>query len=319
MRMNLNRIFVRTCSSRTGVAAAAVLAALASVAPSSARAQAAPPLAADARIVTLGGSVTEIVFALGLGDQVVAVDASSDFPARVTELPQVGYYRTLSAEGLLSLKPDLILGTEASGPPPVIDLLRRAGVRVELIDDAYGPAQIPVNIERVADVLGVPERGAELAAGVRADFERVAEIRGASPSGMSAMFIWNRDGPGLQVAGSETGAHTMLDVAGLRNAGSALQGYQPFNAEAMLIANPDVLIVPTTTAEGLGGIERLLRMPGVASTTAGRTGNVVVVDLLAFIGFGPRAGRTLVQLLEDAQRPESSQLATADGGRLPRR
>lgn len=317
MRMNLNR----TRSLRPAAMAAAVVAAVASLSPAQAQGQApaAPPLAADARIVTLGGAVTEIVFALGLGDQVVAVDASSDFPARVTELPQVGYYRTLSAEGLLSLQPDLILGTEASGPPPVIDLLRRAGVRVELIDDAYGPAQIPVNIERIADALGVPERGAELAARVRSDFERVAEIREGSASGLSAMFIWNRDGPGLQVAGSETGAHTMLEVAGLRNAGSALQGYQPFNAEAMLIANPDVLIVPSTTAEGLGGIDRILGMPSVASTTAARTGNVVVVDLQAFIGFGPRAGRTLVQVLEDAQRPESSQPATADGGRLPRR
>jgi len=271
------------------------------------------------RIVTLGGAVTETVFALGFGDRVVAVDESSEFPAAVADLPTVGYYRTLSAEGLLSLQPDLIIGTEASGPPPVMDLLRRAGVRIELVDDAYAPEQIELNIARIAEALGVPERGETLAARVRSDFERVAEMRAVGQKALSAMFIWSRSGSGLQVAGSETGAHTMFEVAGLRNAGGALQGYQPFNAEAMLLANPDVLIVPRRTAEGLGGLDALLRMPGVAATTAARTGNVVVVDLLAFIGFGPRAGRTLVDVLEQAQRPQSTSTSASSGGRLPRR
>lgn len=294
---------------------AAACALFASLIPAAVTAQSAGPIEPHARIVTLGGSVTETVFALGFGDQVVAVDGSSLYPAEVTDLPQVGYYRTLSVEGLLSLRPDLVIGAAASGPTSVLQMIQSAGVRVERIDDAYDPEQSPANIERIAGILGVPERGAELAARVRADFERVASLRTGIGPGVSAVFVWSRGGPGLQVAGSETNAHTMLELAGIRNAAAELRGYQPFDAEAMLLANPDVLIVPAATAEGLGGLDALLRMPGVAPTTAARTGHVVVVDLLAFIGFGPRAGEALLQLLDDTQRPTPA----APGGSLGRR
>lgn len=312
------------------LAAAVLAAALCATAPLAAQ-ESAP------RIVTLGGSVTETVFALGLGDRVVAVDASSSVPAEVEGLPQVGYYRTLSAEGLLALQPDLVIGPAAAGPAPVLDLVRRAGVRVALVDDAHEVADIPRYVAGIAEALGVPERGARLAETVRADLARVAALRAASTGELSALFVWNRDGPGLQVAGSGTGAHTMLEAAGLRNAGAALEGYQPFNAEALLLADPDVLIVPTTTAEGLGGLEALLSLPSVAATTAARTGNVVVVDLLAFIGFGPRAGQALAEVMEQARAtapwpsaslspsaspsPSPAAVPSRDvrGGRLPRR
>ncbi len=318
--MDLNRTAARSCRS---VAALVGVIAAAAFAPVTASAQSVAPIPADARIVTLGSSVTETVFALGFGDQVVAVDESSLYPASVGERPQVGYYRTLSAEGLLSLRPDVIIGAAASGPPPVLAMVEAAGVRVELIEDAHHPDEIPANVLRIAGILGVPERGEALAAKVRADFERVAAMRRAldagtgqpSDGGLSAVFVWNRGGPGLQVAGHGTGAHTMLEVAGIRNAAAALEGYQPFNAEAMLLANPDLLIVPAATAEGLGGLDALLGMPGVAATAAARTGNVVTVDLLAFIGFGPRAGDALAAVVEATQQPAPAE----PRGHLPRR
>jgi iron complex transport system substrate-binding protein len=267
-------------------------------APASAQA----PLAEDARIVTLGSAITETVFALGFGDRVVAVDDASTFPDAVSELPQVGYYRTLSAEGLLSLRPDLVIGTAASGPPPALSVLKAAGVRLELVDDADRPQDIPATIERIAQVLGVPDRGAALADRVRSDFARVAEMRAEAGDAGSAVFVWTRGGTGLQVAGRETGAHAMMEYAGLENAAAALTGYQPLNAEALLLADPDVLIVPTATVDGLGGLDALLSAPGVATTTAAREGRIVLVDLLAFVGFGPRAGNALATLLEEADR-----------------
>lgn len=287
MRMNLNRNAIR-------------LLGVLSVSPFSLSAQGEAPIAADARIVALGGSVTETVFALGFGSQVVAVDESSLFPESVTELPQAGYYRTLSAEGLLSLRPDVVIGSSASGPPPALEMLRAAGIRVELIEDPHHPDEIPGAIERIAAILGVPERGREMAATVRSDFERAEVLRDATGE-LSAVFVWSRGGPGLQVAGRNTGAHTMLEVAGIRNAAEELDGYQPLNAEAMVLADPDILIVPSATAEGLGGLDAILRMPGVATTTAARMGNVVIVDLLAFVGFGPRSGEALISVVNAAK------------------
>jgi iron complex transport system substrate-binding protein len=95
----------------------------------------------------------------------------------------------------------------------------------------------------------------------------------------------------------------MLDLAGAENAAGAMRGYHPMNAEAILLAAPDVLIVPETTVEGLGGLEGLLALPGVATTPAGKNRRIVMVDLLAFLGFGPRVGEALVELVR-ALHPE---------------
>jgi len=296
------------------VVSSALLLALAGSTLAGSRAAAQEPPAGDgptvSRIVTLGGSVTETVFALGWGDRVVAVDQSSLFPPSVGLLPKVGYFRTLSAEGVLSLEPNLVLASSASGPPIVLDQLRAAGVEVARVEDAETPDEIPDKVRAVARVLGDPDAGEQLAAEVErelADARGLAAHVGELPS---AIFVWGRGTSGLSVAGRDTGADVMLREAGIDNAAGGIAGYQPMNAEALLLADPAVLIVPRSTAERLGGVEALLAMPGIRATRAGRAGRVVTVDLLAFIGFGPRTGEALRQLIVDVSRVSMGVLPT---------
>lgn len=137
--------------------------------------------AAEQRIISIGGSVTEIIFALGAGDRLVAVDSTSLYPADATELPDVGYMRRLSAEPILALGPDRILAIEDAGPLPVLDQLHEAGVEVEIIGDDPSPSGIARKIREIASALDLRDEGNILAERITTDFERLAqEVESAS-------------------------------------------------------------------------------------------------------------------------------------------
>jgi iron complex transport system substrate-binding protein len=291
----------------------ALLLALALIGPDAGAAQERTP----ERIVTLGGSITETVHALGFGDRIVAVDEASIYPEEVTRLPLVGYYRTLSAEGVLSLAPDLVVGSAASGPPQVIRQIRGAGVRVELIPDAKRPEDAADYVRAVAAALGAVDAGERLAVEVEreiAEARRLVADAGALPS---AVFVWGRGNGVLSIAGSGTGADVMFAEAGVANAAGALDGYQPMNPEALIVSDPEVIVVPEHTAEELGGIDALLRQPGIGATRAGRARRVVTVDLLAFVGFGPRTGESLRAFVTDLTAATSRAGARAPGSSPP--
>ncbi len=254
-----------------------------------------------ARIVSLGGSVTETVFALGAGHRVVAVDQSSLYPAEARALPQVGYFRTLSAEGVLSLKPDVVLASEGSGPPPVLEQLEAAGVRIVWVTDGSTPEAALEKIEVVAESLGLDAEGEALRRRVETELERASHLRSRVEDWPSALFVWGRGGGGggVRVAGSGTGAATMLERAGAQNAAAAMNGYQPISAEALVLAAPEVIVTPQSTLDALGGADGLFALPGMSATPAGQNRRMVVVDLLAFIGFGPRVGAALNGFMAD--------------------
>jgi iron complex transport system substrate-binding protein len=253
--------------------------------------------AAPRRVVTLGGSVTETVFALGAGDRVVAVDRSSLYPAQVRELPQVGYFRTLAVEGVLSLEPDLVLASSQSGPPVVLEQLRSAGVEVVVVPDEPHPDGAPRKVAAVASALGLDAEGRRLAASIRHRIDRALALAAEAPSRPRALFVWGRAAGSANVGGAGTGAAAMIELAGAENAGGGLSGYQPINAEAVIVAAPDVLVVPSSSLDAMGGIEGVLALPGISATPAGASRRIVEVDLLAFLGFGPRTGGALAELV----------------------
>ncbi len=123
-----------------------------------------------AHIVSIGSAVTEILFALGVGERVVAVDQTSVYPEAARKLPNVGYMRALSPEGVLSKTPSVIIASEGSGPREAIEVLSHSSVPVVLIPDGHSPDAIVRKIEMVADAVGIPEKGQELANAVRSDF-----------------------------------------------------------------------------------------------------------------------------------------------------
>lgn len=250
------------------------------------------------RILPLGGSVTEIVYALGQGERVVGVDVSSLHPESATEKPSVGYYRQLSAEGVLSLNPDLILALEGTGPPAVLDQLRSANVQVEEIPDEPTVEGTRQKIRQVAELVGQADAGAELIAEMERELETARALREQASSTPRVLFIYARGSGTMSVAGSGTSAESMIELAGAENALNGIDGFKPLTAEAVVNAEPDVLLLLDRGLDSVGGVDGLLEQPGVAMTPAGENRRVVAMDDLLLLGFGPRLGIAVRELTE---------------------
>ncbi|MEL6406909.1 MAG: ABC transporter substrate-binding protein [Chloroflexota bacterium] len=268
------------------------------------------------RIVTIGGSVTEIVFALGAGEQVVARDDSSLFPQEVNDLESVGYVRTLSAEPVLSLEPTLIITTEDAGPPEVIEQLQAAGVTLLIVPTSATIEGVVTKIEVIAEALSLVDTGAELVATIENDFAEAQTLLDTVESVPRVMFIYARGAGALSVAGTNTSAGTMIELAGAENAITEFEGFQPLTAEAVVTAAPDVILLMTRGLESVGGVEGLLELPGIAQTPAGENARVVAMDDLYLLGFSTRIGTAVLDLtyfLHEELEPPLITVLRADG------
>lgn len=257
------------------------------------------PLAKKERIITLGGPVTEVVYALGAGDQVIATDISSTWPAAVASLKKIGYQRTLSAENIIALQPTLILASAEAGPPAAIEQLRASGIRLEVIPSEHSLAGAKQKIDAVAKILGLNEAAKILHdtinryAAVADSLQRLA----ATGSPAKILFIYARGAGALQASGTGTAAAAMLAAAGLRNVVTEYNGYKPLTPEAIIAANPQVVLVTTSGLQSIGGKEGLLTAaPAIAQSDAGRAGRIVAMDDELLLGFGPRSGHAILEL-----------------------
>ena len=248
---------------------------------------------AQNRVVAVGGAVTETVYALGAESRLVGCDTSSVYPEAATKLPQVGYARTLSAEGVLALKPDLILGTDETGPPAVVQQLRDSGVRIVLVKSAdHSVLGTQAQVRAVAEALGLKDKGEAIAAKLGRDFAAVPKPA-KTPR---VLFLYARGGGTMNVAGRATAADAIIGLAGGVNAVDGYEGYKPLTAEAAISAAPDVILLPSRGMDSVGGLDGVLSQPGLAQTPAGKARRVVAMDDLLLLGFGPRAGEGALEL-----------------------
>ena len=254
-------------------------------------AYAAPP----ARVVTLGGTVTEIVYQLGQGGKLVGDDLSSLYPEAATRLPRVGYYRSVPVEGVLSLKPDLVLASEQAGPPDSLKRLADVGVRVVTVSDAPSVASLKSRIRGIADALGVAPAGERMVEDVTRELARAEAVPATRAR---ALLLINRTGS-PQGAGRDTAANEVMHLAGLVNVLQDQHGYKPLSAEAMGALAPDLIIVTQASLDAGGGMDAFLRMPGIASTQAAAKRRIVVMDDLLILGMGPRLPLALTQLKQE--------------------
>lgn len=262
----------------------------------------APPASVE-RIIPLDGDVAEIVFALGLGDRVVATDLSATYPPAADALPQIGYQRALSAEPILAFEPTLVIGTDDAGPPEAIADLERAGVAVAIVPspaDATGPG---TKIRAVAELLGVPERGDELADAVEEAIESVVPLGadGTSSRPLRVAMLYLRGATTQLVLGEGSSIDWLIDAAGAVNVAAemGIADSAEITAEALLAAAPDVLLVTEDGLASVGGIDGLLAMPSVAGTPAAAARAVLAYDAQLMLGNGPRTGDFLTALIAD--------------------
>jgi iron complex transport system substrate-binding protein len=253
------------------------------------------------RIVPLNGDIAEVVFALGLGADVVATDISATHPAKAAALPKVGYQRSLNAEGILSFQPTVVIGNVDAGPPPVIQQLRDAGVPVVIFE--FEPTlDAPVEkIHAIADALGVPERGDALAKKTSTAIRKSVRLAKQADDEPRAVFLYVRGAQTQMIGGAGSGADVLLEAAHATDAASeaGIQGFAPITPESLVAAAPDVIVVTTSGLESVGGIDGLLAIPGVAQTPAGQARAILAYDDQKLLGGGPRTGSALRDLVLD--------------------
>ncbi|MBE1282864.1 MAG: ABC transporter substrate-binding protein [Rhodobacteraceae bacterium] len=245
------------------------------------------------RIVSVGGSVTEIVFALGEGHRVVARDTTSNHPAEALSLPDVGYVRRLSPEGLLSVNPDMILAEEGAGPPEAMELLQETQIPVVSVPMGFDRSAVIAKIETVADALGVPHKGQQLAAQVAAEIDSASQM---DLSDKKVLFILSMQGGRVLAGGENTAADGIISLVGAENAVSGFNGYKLLTDEAILTAAPDVILLMSSRHNGELNDETLLAHPGLAATPAGQAGAILSMDGMLMLGFSVRTGQAVTDL-----------------------
>ena len=245
--------------------------------------------AAD-RIVTIGSDVTEIVFALGEGGKVVAVDDTSMYPAETGKLPKLGYMRQLAPEPVLAQRPDLLLVSAGSGPEAVLRQLERSGLKLVSVPDEASAAGVAAKIRTVAAALGKQAEGEKLAASI------IARLPKTQPDKGPSMMLVLASAPGrIMAAGQGTAGDSFIRLSGGRNSFTA-DGYKPLSAEAAVVAAPEVLLIPSHILGMAGGLDAITKDPVLARTPAVRNGKVFVVDSLMALNFGPRLPDAVAKL-----------------------
>lgn len=262
---------------------------------------AALPLIANAaanRVITLGGDVTEIVYALGAGSALVGRDSTSTWPQEAQSLPDVGYLRQLSPEGILSLRPGTVLSSAQAEPSLTLQTLRDNKVNVVNVPDGGDLSVIEQKVRVIAAALGKETQGEAL----RQKLHNEIASLPTRPVNKRVLFILSHGGMGAMVAGQQTAADGAIRAAGLQNAMQGFTHYRAMSQEGVVASKPDLVVISAAGVKALGGEANLWTLPGLALTPAGSHRRVLIVDDMALLGFGPRTPEAVRQLRAAAEQ-----------------
>ncbi len=253
------------------------------------------------RIVSLNGDITEILFELGMGDSVVAIDVTTTYPEAAAALPVVGFGQMLAAEGVLAFSPTLVIGDEQVGPPETIQQLRDTGLPVVILETQTTLEGVADKIGQLAQIVGAEDGGATLASRVEGEIAAARALAADVENPPTVAYIYARGPQTIFLFGAGMPTQAMIEGAGAIDAGAAngVFGPAPLTPEALVAAAPEVIVLPAAGFAALGGAEALLAIPGVAETPAGRSGTFLVYDEAYFFNLGPRAGQALEEFIRD--------------------
>ncbi len=247
------------------------------------------------KIVSLNGTLSEIVVSLGLQANLVGVDITSTYPASLNKLPKVGHNRNLSAEGILALQPNLIIGIAKDIKPELAQQIKTAGIKMLLFNQDFSLAGTKNLVLAVADSLKKTPKAQAIINKIVKDIQ--AAKKNIKPNiKPKTLFIYARGTGTMMVAGNGTQVQKMVQLAGGQNAITGFKDFKPLTAESLVLANPDVILLFDTGLESLGGINGLQNVPGIAQTNAGKNKRFIVIDGQLLCGFGPRLGVAVAEL-----------------------
>ncbi len=256
---------------------------------------------AQERIISIGGDVTEIIYALNAEQNLVGRDSTSMIPQAVNALPDIGYMRQLNAEGILALKPTKVIATEVAQPSIVLEQLKSAGVSVDTIPFKYSAENVVEKIKKVGESLGKQTQAVTLAENFANELKAIPNL----PLDVRILFVLNRAGANQTVAGKDTVADEAIKLIGAKNAMGNNVRFVPISQEGVIAANPDLIVMTRLGIQSLGSIEKVWELPGIAHTNAGKNKQLVIVEDIAFMSFGlttPKALLTLRQAAEQVKK-----------------
>lgn len=261
------------------------------------------------RIVSLNGAISELLYEFGLGNKIVGTDITSNYPDMINQLPKVGHNRNISAEGVLQLHPNLIIGDARELKPETVEQLKSTGIKLILINRHFSVAGAKQTASEVAKELEVDT---EL-------LERVSEnmdscLAMVEPLGgeFKVLFIYARGAGVMNVSGNNTQMAAMIKLAGAKNAFTDFDEFKPLTPEALVAANPDAILMFTEGLHSINGMDGLMKVPGISETTAGKLGLVASMDGQLLGGFGPRLGEAVLNLNRQFIALQSRKTASVD-------
>lgn len=239
-------------------------------------------------VISIGGDITEIIYALGKIDQVIGRDTTSFHPESVTRLPDVGYVRQLGAEGLLSLSPDLIIASPETGPPEVVEQIRQTGIPFVLTEGGFNLAGLLKRIETIGKTLDAETEAERLSQSIIAKMQKIDKKLAAVSRKPKVLFLMSASDGSPMAAGKDTAADAIINLAKGENIFENQSGYKAYSYEALADARPDIIMMMEHSLASLGGIETIQAHPALGMTPAARSGNILSIDGLFLLGFGPR-------------------------------
>lgn len=247
------------------------------------------------RVVVAGGGITEIIYQLGAQEVLAGVDTTSSYPESAKQLPSIGYMRAISAEGVLSLKPDLLLLTENAGPGKVLGVLKQAGVNIQTLNSEHSIAGLLARVDQVASLLGKQVQGEALKASLQQQQTKLQQRLKGSES-PKVLFLLTHGGRSPMSAGKGTAADAVMALAGAENVVESFHGYRPLSQEAIAVLQPDFIITTEQGLQQVGGADTLLERAGINLTPAAQKQQLIAMDASYLLGFGPRVLQAANQL-----------------------
>lgn len=250
------------------------------------------------RVVSVGGAITEIIYALGEENRLVGRDSTSIYPEAATKLPDVGYMRRLAPEGVLAVNPTAIVAVEGSGPPETLAVLQEANIPFTSIPETYDKDGIVNKIRAVGAFLGVKEKAETLAQSVERDLAAAVADSAARPQAerKRVLFVLSTQGGRILASGTGTAAAGIIELAGAVNAVGTSPGYKALTEEAIIEAKPDVVLMMNRGDSHAAGPDELFALPALSLTQAAKTKALIRMDGLHLLGFGPRTAGAIREL-----------------------
>ena len=249
-------------------------------------------------IVVAGGSITEIIYFLNLQNKLVGVDVTSNYPLNAKKLPSIGYIRNLSIEGLLSLKPNLILAEESIGPPIILKQLNKTSVEFRIIKNNYTIDGINEKFLCISKILDIEiKNNINYKKFVNNVKKLKSFVKNNNKEKKDILLILMMKGTSPIIAGKNTSGHGFIKMIGQNNSMDKVSGWKPVSSEQILIANPNYIIVTKRALKDFTSIEKFLKLPGISSTKAAKNKNVFIKDGMSLLGYGPRTINVAKEIL----------------------